>query len=154
MSVSLIEQVFLRAEGGVDLTKQVDREVVSARYTHHIRQNSTTEWADIKLEIPPVCASTNHKGHVIEIAYALVLHFEASGIHSSKSLTIPLVIGTEPFQTKDETPKRKAKLTYKHSLFSSSSRVPHLAEGINGHIVETNAKTFTPQYPYFHHGSF
>lgn len=163
LTVKLVEQIFFRAEGGVDLTKQVDREVASIRYMHHIRPRTQTDWDDIRLKIPPVCASTNHKGHIIEVAYALMLHFEASGIHSSKNLFIPIVIGTEPFVVKqaptavsDEKnePKKRPKLTYKHSLFGASDRLPYEHHQVRGDVIDSDAKTFRPRYPYFHHGSF
>lgn len=156
LTVSLMEKIFFRAEGGVDLTKEEDREVITCRYNQQIRPNSQTDWSDIRLEIPPVCSNTYKKGQIIEVSYVVALNFEASGFHSAKKLEIPIVIGTEPLKEKVARPeKKRPTLSYKRSfMVPSKVDLPSENDGIRGHVVESDANDFTPQYPYFNHGSF
>lgn len=131
-------------------TKTCSRDVATIEHTSSVASNSHEDWNNIKLLIPPVCSSTINPELIIEIKYELVLNFDASGSHVSKSLRIPIVIGTIPLTEADiGTPPSYGLLSYQASVFDPESGSIAETNSIKGDVLESDSKTFKPYYPYY-----
>ena len=159
MTVRLVQEITFHGQRFTYHIKKVKREVAMVRYTNTIAARTHEDWSQIKLLIPPVCSTTDSsQPHIIEIGYELVFNFDAAGAHVSRDLSIPIVIGTVPLvdSSQDNTvaivdPSSIQTHSYMPSVFepNDSDHLPLEYDDIIGDIIESNAKSFKPLYPYF-----
>lgn len=167
MKVTLVQIIEFHGEGFTHHMKRVKQDVVSVAALEFIQPHSFEDWNQIRLRIPPVCASTtNLTSKIIAVSYEVVLTFEAVGFHVSKNLTIPIVIGTVPLvdtsaatsastsaaiSSEYSTIQPPPPYSYQASVFGPTGEddLPPDYDEIVGEVCDSNAKTFTPYYPYF-----
>lgn len=174
MKTKLVQEILFHAEGFTSHTRKEKREVVIIEYPTVIEPRSHEDWDNVKLRIPPVCASTPKirpptSGRlIIEIEYALVFCFEPSGIHFSKDLSIPLCIGTVPLlelssaqsyssitspnsfnTTPNYQPPSYECSVFEPTITNNDDDLPPEYDDIKGDIISSDARTFKPYYPYY-----
>lgn len=115
------------------------RNIVEMNFTQIVppKTNQNLE-GNTRIIIPSIAASSNGISKIIVINYLLVFTFKCSG-SLSKDISIPITIGTIPFET-----------TYIPSYEECFNEItPEIAEPVKGEIIESDLSTFKPLYPYY-----
>lgn len=147
MKVDLIQQIRFHA---TTKSRTCTRHVASVVYPAKIPPRQQEHWDNIALVVPPVCSSSNGTCRIIEVNYAINLNFDAAGVALSQDLTIPIVIGTIPLMNLGMPVPNNLPLTYQASIFdpTPNQEMPPDYE-TKGEVVESDANSFRPHYPYF-----
>ncbi len=119
----------------------------------------TTETWNGEFPVPAVVATSNGSCRIINVRYDLVLNVNPAGPTMSKSLTIPIVIGTIPIRivNPDQTGSIGFELpppSYQECSFGASAPpMPMSKQDVDpstkGEMIENNQDSFVPQYPYY-----
>jgi len=153
MRLKLVQKIKFHAERITHHTKEVEHEVAFTKYTKIIPPMSHEDWDQIMLVIPPVCSSTiDLKPRLIRVSYQVVLKFDASGMHISKDLVIPITIGTIPMRDSSFVEgSSMPPYSYQISTVTATNmdELSSYIEDTNGDLYESNCQTFKPYYPYF-----
>jgi hypothetical protein len=165
--VNLVQTLKLNAQ---NQTKIVKRVVCTARYLDMIKPRSIEAWDSSCLVIPPLCSTLNGLTPLIQINYSLVLYVNLSGLSCTKSLTLPIVIGTVPIQGnvmhgKTARQDRIDNISFEHDMYVSSANKgsnPAIRKDrnslvsfdsgfdmINGEFMDSEDLEFMPSYPYY-----
>ena len=75
------------------LTKLCSREVATVLHKKIVDSQSSHNWENGILKIPPICASSNKNNGIIDISYNLELSFKMPGLSGVIHLRIPITIG-------------------------------------------------------------
>lgn len=143
MSANLVQKIKFHSN---NKTKTCIRNVASIKYDQRVSARSTDRWDKSVLLIPPVCSSSNGTCRIIEVSYAVIFRFDASGFAISKDLVIPIVIGTIPMNIEQDS--RPPAYTYETCIFGPNP-VDIPDETRKGEIIESDSNTFKPYYPYY-----
>ena len=73
------------------------RKMCKTDFCKQVGAKSSERWTSSSLIIPQVCPTSNGTCSLIDVSYELMLKFETTGISKSRKLSIPIVIGTIPF---------------------------------------------------------
>lgn len=164
VTVSLVQAVTFRGVYySYEKKKHVKRNVVTTKFSQCVAPHSHEDWTHIRLLIPAVCSSTlggshHHQRRLIHVSYSLVFNFDPAGMHVSKTLTIPIVIGTVPLHVDPSVAASSViapppPYSCQASVFDASNDVeepPPQYDEIKGDVVESDSKTFRPHYLYFY----
>lgn len=143
-------------------SRRVARHVASVRFPGKVGARNQEHWENIALLVPPVCSSSNGTCRIIDLKYELNLNFDASGVAVSKSLIIPVVIGTVPLSSPMSRPATlslPASLpdqfgqpppSYQASIFEPTPNQEMPPDyDTKGELVESDHNSFRPHYPYY-----
>lgn len=160
MTVTLYQEICFRGVYySYEKKKRIQRSVVGKRHSSGIMSHSHENWDEIKLQIPPVCPSTVAGRRLIEVSYTLVFNFNPAGVHMSKDLLVPIVIGTKPLnEYTNESSSSSTSIpppppySYKQSIFepTDEEELPPDYDEVKGEVLESDAKHFRPHYLYFY----
>lgn len=155
------------------------REMALIRYPGRISAQSHLRWDNGLLLVPPLCPHLNNLCGIIEVSYFLRLDYnEGNDFYMTDELAIPIVIGTIPLVngssiTEYQQPMASSSLPPSAPPIWHSSSLPpktnltHRPAQIEnnentistptqpyndlskGEIIESDHKSFVPQYPFY-----
>jgi hypothetical protein len=151
IEVTLWQHLILHAQNH---RKRDSRKVASVSYAGKISERSAKIWDSGFIAVPPVSPSSNGICKLIETSYLILLEFSVSGPSTGTNCSIPCVIGTIPLTSDNGDSSQSmasGQFSYEPSAFAALSTYPYLGypPAAKGDMVQSDAATYKPMYPYY-----
>jgi hypothetical protein len=155
ISVTLYQKIEFHAYK----TKSIFRKIAKMEFNDKIEPKSQGRWDNECLLVPSTCSSSNGLCHIIDVSYFIQFHYYTNGLVCAfyNGIKIPITIGTIPLMNEEMQSDSSSYPQYSYEPDSiidgqgsdNNMDLPPAYDALVGEMVESNANTFKPQYPYY-----